>query len=711
MTAGSKWRKWDLHLHTPSSYDYHDKSISNQEIIDNLYANKVEAVAITDHHVIDIERIKELQKLGKDKVSVLPGIEFRAELGGSESVHFIGIFPEDSDIEHIWINLQSKCQLTVKAVADQGGDEKIHCDLKDTCRLIHELGGIVSVHAGAKTNTIENITNTLPYKMALKTDLVLNHIDILELGTEADQDDYKNIVFPAINHQLPMVICTDNHNIKDYIFKQNCWIKSDPTFEGLKQIIFEPTFRIHIAESPPIDPPIRINTVSFVFSATATFEDELFCLAGKKDIVLSPNFTCFIGGRGSGKSTILNLIHEKLRPSENAFFKNKKIKDADGKPIVIGDNVCIDGDTDEKYIEFLSQNEVEEFAQDYHKLTTSVYSRITKRDEEGLIVKYEEYLNTQLDLLKEHILDKIKIIELTTELSQSRKELGANKKIIESFSSDEYLKINSDLKAITEELNSIKKSQTKYNELIKEANGIIKKFDHNDQTNIYGKQIEYIIHGIKELLAQSLTVDFQESESDKATLEEKLTVRRSDLKRYLTDKGLTEENQKDIANANISTTIIEQKISEKNEEIFALQSKIDSFDFEILQNASTDYESEIKKQIKLVSDVLEKLESKSVKPISLFFDFDITKANEEVFSDFKIAFEGKISGSNHKGDNILKEILFCIPPNELTDHPTFFQKISDYRTSSAAKAFLLELFSDRSNFDIYKLLATLNFLD
>ncbi len=57
---GSIWRKWDLHFHSQTSYDYQDKSVSNQDIIDNLIANHVGVIAITDHNTIDIDRIKDL---------------------------------------------------------------------------------------------------------------------------------------------------------------------------------------------------------------------------------------------------------------------------------------------------------------------------------------------------------------------------------------------------------------------------------------------------------------------------------------------------------------------------------------------------------------------------------------------------------------------------------------------------------------------------
>lgn len=80
---GSIWRKWDLHFHTPSSFDYEDNSVTDQQIVDTLVAKGVRVVAITDHHVINVQRIQNLQRLGKDKLTVLPGIELRSDQGGT----------------------------------------------------------------------------------------------------------------------------------------------------------------------------------------------------------------------------------------------------------------------------------------------------------------------------------------------------------------------------------------------------------------------------------------------------------------------------------------------------------------------------------------------------------------------------------------------------------------------------------------------------
>lgn len=66
---GSEWRKWDLHLHTKSSYDYKYKGEDADELLcKELKENDISAVAITDHFIIDKERIENLRRLAPDIV-------------------------------------------------------------------------------------------------------------------------------------------------------------------------------------------------------------------------------------------------------------------------------------------------------------------------------------------------------------------------------------------------------------------------------------------------------------------------------------------------------------------------------------------------------------------------------------------------------------------------------------------------------------------
>lgn len=237
---GSQWGKWDLHFHTPSSFDYHDKSVTDQQIADGLVKAGLDLVAITDHHFIDVKRINHLQQISSDKLSVLPGIEFRTDLGGKEKVHLIGIFPENCNLEDVWTKISGKLELTSEDIKKKGGDEKIYVVFRDACNVIHGAGGIVSVHAGTKTNTLETIGNKELFKQQLKTDLARDFIDLYEVGKANDIEAYKDIVFPAIGKVIPLVICSDNHDIKQYAQKKPCWIKGDPCFATFQQLKSDP---------------------------------------------------------------------------------------------------------------------------------------------------------------------------------------------------------------------------------------------------------------------------------------------------------------------------------------------------------------------------------------------------------------------------------------------------------------------------------------
>lgn len=308
---GSEWRKWDLHFHTPSSYDYKDKSIGNLDIVNGWKSKEISVVAITDHHIIDIDRFNELSIAArKEGITVLPGIEFCSDSRGDEPLHFIGIFDEDAKIEFIWAEINSKSEI-LKQKNEGRKDNEIYCDFIKTCKLIRDLGGIISVHAGSKTNSIENITNALPTSMAQKSDIV-KYIDIFEIGKIKDQEGYVKQVFPVIKKHIPMILCSDNHNIKNYALKSDLWIKADPTFRGLRYIIQEPIERIYIGQVPLVLERVNQNKTKYI--------SELYIdtIDGKEDlqeiwfktvnIKLNSELVAIIGNKGSGKSALTDII-------------------------------------------------------------------------------------------------------------------------------------------------------------------------------------------------------------------------------------------------------------------------------------------------------------------------------------------------------------------------------------------------------------------
>ncbi|KZW99451.1 hypothetical protein JL49_16985 [Pseudoalteromonas luteoviolacea] len=328
---GSEWNRWDLHFHTPSSYDYKDKTVTNIEIIEELKKQSIKVFAVTDHHVIDLERYKELRELGKKKgVTVLPGIEFLSDSKGKDPIHFIGIFSEKADIDHIWGSLKYKTDIN-KVYSENKKPNEVYCNLKDTINLVKELGGIVTIHAGAKHASVEGITNSLPHAMAQKVDIA-HIVDIYELGKESDQEGYKKNVFPHIKKYIPMIICSDNHSIKHYKTKQNLWIKGEPSFEGLKHALTEPEGRFHIGAEPEALRRVRQNKTKYIKSLRVKrkgkFEQQNEWFENI-EVPLNNELVSIIGNKGSGKSALSDIIAlccDAEHSSDHMFLHKNKFK-------------------------------------------------------------------------------------------------------------------------------------------------------------------------------------------------------------------------------------------------------------------------------------------------------------------------------------------------------------------------------------------------
>ena len=455
IERGSEWRKWDLHFHTPSSYDYKGKSVTNEEIIEILSQNNISVVAITDHHVIDIDRIKKLQELGKAKnITVLPGIEFLSDAKGKVPIHFIGLFSENSNIEYIWGQIENKTNIC-KIKGENKKLNEVYCDLEDTINLIKSLGGITTIHAGEKTNSIENITHSLPHGEAQKTEIA-NQIDFYELGKVDDKDGYVNIVFPAIKKHIPMIICSDNHDIKNYVLKENCWIKADNNFEGLKQVIYEPKQRVRIQSIKPHEKA----EYQVIDSITISHSDFL-----SQKIYLNQNLNSIIGGRSTGKSVLLGAIAKKLNCNKEVKFGNEEytkfVDEVVESIIVTWKDGAVNNNRNieyfpQSYMYRLAKNKnnelnklIEEIiTQDSSKnLLIANYDTFSSENNTDVTNKINKLFQLQDDLLKRNNLLKEKGDEtgIKNEIDKLTNELSFLKKKIQI--SEEELKQYNELKA------------------------------------------------------------------------------------------------------------------------------------------------------------------------------------------------------------------------------------------------------------------------
>ena len=204
-TRGSEWNKWDLHIHTASSYDSPYKADDADELLCQALAeNDIKAVAITDHFKIDKTRIEHLRKLAPEIV-FFPGVELRTDKGAN-NLHLILIFSELSDLETLSADFNAIMLRTLSKSKES--DETIYWQFDDIVEFCKNHGGLISIHAGKKSNGIDKeISNALPVKEAIKSDIA-KHVDFFEVGKKKDIVDYYKYVFKEIDEK-PIILCSD----------------------------------------------------------------------------------------------------------------------------------------------------------------------------------------------------------------------------------------------------------------------------------------------------------------------------------------------------------------------------------------------------------------------------------------------------------------------------------------------------------------------
>ena len=322
-TRGSEWNKWDLHIHTASSYDSPYKADDADELLCQALAeNDIKAVAITDHFKIDKTRIEHLRKLAPEIV-FFPGVELRTDKGAN-NLHLILIFSELSDLETLSADFNAIMLRTL--AKSKESDETIYWQFDDIVEFCKNHGGLISIHAGKKSNGIDKeISNALPVKEAIKSDIA-KHVDFFEVGKKKDIVDYYKYVFKEIDEK-PIILCSDCHDPRKYSAKESLWIKANVTFEGLKQCIFQPSERVYVGTIPAAVDRVNKNKKANIDSLSVhrIIEPKNDGVSWFDfDISLNAGLVAVIGNKGSGKSAFSDIIGQvcKCRTMGSASFLN-----------------------------------------------------------------------------------------------------------------------------------------------------------------------------------------------------------------------------------------------------------------------------------------------------------------------------------------------------------------------------------------------------
>ena len=94
---GTRWYKCDLHLHTPASECFEDKTVTAEQWVDAAIENGLQCVAVTDHNTgAWIDNIKSAAQ-GKNLI-VFPGVEITCD---TSKIHLLIIFDTTADKQQI----------------------------------------------------------------------------------------------------------------------------------------------------------------------------------------------------------------------------------------------------------------------------------------------------------------------------------------------------------------------------------------------------------------------------------------------------------------------------------------------------------------------------------------------------------------------------------------------------------------------------------
>jgi hypothetical protein len=497
---GSEWRKWDLHVHTASSYDAYKGNDANELLTKAWIENNISAVAITDHFLIDNQRIKELRALAPD-ITVFPGVELRTDKGAS-NLHVILIFSDLTDIDELSEKFRV-IMINQKAKAKES-DDTIYWDFNDILEFAKENEGLVSLHTGNKTQGLDYvITNKMPVNMAIKTEIAgFSHF--YEIGKIEDIQEHIEKVFPHIGLK-PLVLCSDNHDPRNYEIKENLWIKADTTFEGLKQLIYEPFERVKIQQNKPEEKRGYYAIDSIKLSEQGFWNQTIF---------LNENLNTIIGGRATGKSTLLSCIAQKggVQVDKDFISKHSNYIEVTWK----------DGEIDtERDIDFFPQNYMFEIASDSKKRDSLIERIIEDYDVEKYFETYKGFTTSNKNQLSQSIRSLFNIQEEIFEINSVLKQKG-DKQGVETEIKSINEKLTKSKVDITEEQLTTYKEVSK---IIFEKENRIKVIDsdiiqlkHISTQQLFNESFQYSFSSLSENFRTNISADF---EAIKKVVEEK----------------------------------------------------------------------------------------------------------------------------------------------------------------------------------------------
>ncbi len=715
---GSSWHKWDLHVHTPHTHLNKAYKCSEEDFIQKLCTSEIDCIGLTNYFKFDEEEFDLKEKIEKRGIKVFYNLEVRLDYKNNknEFLDFHIIFSDEilsDNIKRFLSDMKATIDGTEKRLADLekddfnkavvNFDQLLECLEEESLNLMGKylLGFLSRGHGSIECEFLEKGgRNETIYKKVIDKSHFLIHSSDNQKNLKDDRDSW-------LKYNKPLLQSSDAHK-EDSIGKKYTWIKAEKTFEGLKQIIYEPETRVSIDEEKSQDPLHKIDCVGLCFDGEVKITNEKgdvpFCYAGfNETLFFSPNFTCVIGGRGSGKSTLLQLIASKLY--DKSLVKGLKHE-------TIQKCIEIQPDTVDS-VEYLAQNEVEEFATNVSKFTEAIFNRIDSKSS-GNLKELENQIIENIKKFDEQITYWQEKTKLEEQLKNREKERKKSQNIIDTFTDKDYLDKTEKLQENRKALIDLKQSKEGVLTFIKELKRVVnfESKENMEEKNSYDKvynqlkqnickELEEIDKNIKNGCFDSDDKNIEKLESEQQTL-------RQEIVEFLKEKGVIDENIGDLERANYQLVGIEREITDLKREIEEITNKIKGFSWESIDKDIEEFKDQINKELSKINSAFEEISKnhkEEVKPITIKYRLD-EYIFEGVFEDFDKWVDKGFNTQKHQSK--IKEYLKKIELKNVTgmQHAEFIEELDGLIDNKKAAFYetMKDIFNREIHFQIYQIL-------
>ncbi len=323
---GSRWWTFDFHTHTPASSDYGAgldqatlKRRTPREWLNDYIAAGIECVAITDHNCGDwIDPLKaELATMRKDSVTgadrlhLFPGVELTIN-----GAHFLAIFGHDATTRTI------QDLLAVARCDNNPVNASAYCaeSVVNISREVQNRGGLfIPAHVDLESTGIFKLQHN---HSALDPILRLEGILAMEVAGVGyvPPPRYQDAklrwasVLGSDSHHPSAPINPPTGKRLSYPGSHWTWVKMGtgrdgaPTFDSLKLALHDGNaFSLKRSDACPLG--YTPNVAPELWIESLSISEARFIGRGKKaEFRFNPWMNAVIGGRGSGKSTLVHFL-------------------------------------------------------------------------------------------------------------------------------------------------------------------------------------------------------------------------------------------------------------------------------------------------------------------------------------------------------------------------------------------------------------------